>query len=50
MNQDAQSELRQSQNLKLKIFEKEYYIEHPNDYRVEVRDETDKLLAVPERS
>jgi len=28
-----------------KIFEKEYYIEHPEDYKLHLVDDTDKLIA-----
>jgi DNA polymerase III epsilon subunit-like protein len=32
-------------NLKLKIFEKEYYIEHPYYYKLQLVDETNKVVA-----
>lgn len=48
--EDLKLKITNPENLKLIIFEKEYYIEHPNDYKLELRDDTNKLLAVPERS
>jgi hypothetical protein len=33
------------ENLKLKIFEKEYYVEHPFDYKLQLVDDTDKVVS-----
>jgi hypothetical protein len=43
--EDLKLKVVNPENLKLKIFEKEYYIEHPSDYKLQLVDDTDKIVA-----
>lgn len=46
--EDLKLKLENLDNLKLKIFDKEYYIEHPDNYKLHLVDNTNKLLAAAE--